>query len=139
MSANALTVGLPEERKALAERYTIDADEAESRSHRAADEVRGREAEAQGRRPPEQRARPQIGERAPRVVRAEVRREPARDEPRRESAKEEPVSVASATVDVFPIYGWLQQAAPPPDGTVDWTRALLETQVEKERGETPLV
>ena len=103
-SASGPKIGLPDERKALAERYTIDAKEAEAR-----------------------------------VVHRAIRREAAEAEDEGDRAREEATTVALETARAFPIYSWLQQAAAPPGDTVDWTRALLETQEEKERGETPLV
>jgi hypothetical protein len=128
-AAGAATVGLPEERKTLAERYTIDAQEAESRAHRAAEEERKREpGQARGVAAP--RARPEVRERSRPVAQVQVRRDPA---------TEEPIGALRPAANAFPIYGWLQQAAPAPGETNDWTRALLKTQEEKERGETPLV
>jgi hypothetical protein len=122
-SASALTVGLPEERKALATRYTIDAQEAASHAQRAAEDERRRDAESRDRR-----------ETVP-----EARRDAAAVAQRRDIVSPEPAGVAPAPGGAFPIYGWLQRSTPAPDDTVDWTRALLKTQEEKERGETPRI
>ncbi|HLB17898.1 MAG TPA: hypothetical protein VK613_02075, partial [Gaiellaceae bacterium] len=77
--AGAVKAGLPEERKALVERYMIDAEEAESRARRAADEQARREAaEEQARREAaEEQARREAEEQARRQAAAEARREAA--------------------------------------------------------------
>ena len=72
-------VGLPEARKALAERYTIDAEEAEARAHRAIDEqARREEVEAEAQRATEERARRREAElRARRLAEEQARRQEA--------------------------------------------------------------
>jgi hypothetical protein len=78
-SANDGQVNLPEERKALAERYTIDAEEAEARANRAAEELpRPEEAVAWAQRAAEERARRQEAEtKAQRAAEEQARREEA--------------------------------------------------------------
>ena len=75
--------GLPDERKALAERYTIDAEEAELRAQQAAEAQAQREvAEEQARRAAEEeQARREAAE-------AQAQREAAEEQARREEAEE---------------------------------------------------
>lgn len=75
--------GLPEARKALAERYTIDADEAELLAERVVDAQAAREREEERRRVAEAQARREAEERA-RLVAVEQARRDAEEQPRRE-------------------------------------------------------
>ena len=94
-SSSALTAGLPDERKTLAERYTIDAEEAERRTRSTEKEQARREAaQEQARRATEHRvrrdaeARFEAEEWARREAEQQARRE-ADERARRDAAKEQ--------------------------------------------------
>jgi membrane protein involved in colicin uptake len=77
-------VSLPEERKVLAERYTIDADEAQARAARAAEEQTRLESDERARREAEERARLEAEAQARREAEERARRE-AEEAARREA------------------------------------------------------
>jgi hypothetical protein len=141
-SSRAPDAGLREERKALAERYTIDAEEAELRAGRAADSEVRRELEEQALADTddEEQARREADERARLAAEEQARRE---ERARAEAAAE----VAAHTVDVtdelaggtdpFPIYGWLQRSVPEPTAIPDWPRSLVKTKEEHGPGGIP--
>jgi hypothetical protein len=68
-------VSLPEKRKALVERYMIDAEEAAARAARRAEERARREAEEQARREAEERARSEAEAQARREAEEQARRQ----------------------------------------------------------------
>jgi hypothetical protein len=136
--AASAQVELPDERKALVERYMIDADEAQARTQRAADEqARREEAEARGRRVAEEHAR---------------RERAHREETTPEQELDGVAAVAHAVVEVappeqapapdpdeatedLPIYAWVRRVVPAQPQTGDWTRALVEAK--ESRGVEP--
>ena len=79
-------VSLPEKRKALVERYMIDAEEAAARAARRAEEQARPEAEEQARREAEERARCEAEAQARREADARARRE-AEELARRETGR----------------------------------------------------
>jgi hypothetical protein len=134
---------------ALVERYMIDAEEAERRTQRAAEEkARREEAEARARRIAEERAR--RAEAAAQTARAAEERARRKKlihsvEPKAEldaaaavaHAVVEPPAPApdpgEATEDL-PVYAWVRSAPSSPTETADWTRALVETKEARRHG-----
>jgi len=118
----------------------IDAEEAEARVHRAAEEqARREEAEARARRVAEEHARREDAEvqarremeLAPAVAPegeldavaavAHAAVEPPALEPAPVPGPDEPT-------EDLPIYAWVRRVVPAPPETADWTRALVEAK-----------
>lgn len=94
-SSQALKPGLPEERKTLAERYTIDADEAASRAEHTAlaqddrqAEQAEREAREQARREAEADSRSRADEQARHAAQEQARRRTAEEQAARDAEEQ---------------------------------------------------
>jgi hypothetical protein len=130
-------VSLPQERKALVERYMIDAEEAQARAQLAAEEEARREAtEREARREVAERARRKVAERARRVAEEQLLEATAHVQQEGAGpAANEPVAPAPTADDRaprepeedLPVFAWLQRVKPPPTGS-DWTRELVRAK-----------
>ncbi len=100
-------VQLPDERKALVERYMIDAEEAAARAQIAASQ-QAEQAE---------RHEPSTLPPAPEVKR-ETRAAPA----------VAPAVPKRPTPENLPVYGWLDRVVPTPPAAADWPRELVKAQ-----------
>jgi hypothetical protein len=137
-------VSLPDERRALVERYMIDAEEAAARAAHAA-EAQARAAEAPQQQVPaeeihlavepehepedefvEATAHLQLASTESRAVEQAAPPPPVAPEIAEEPAPEEPAG-GEASEDL-PVYGWLQRVVPTQPVVSDWPRELVRAK-----------